>query len=180
MIYESKSFAHNISLKILDKYVEHSSVGYQMGFSARTVSDFQKGLPINRIVDRLLKRTATFESPYNNGYVVEDPDKIQLNSWGYMFAAATVARWLPICLVQASGIHEPLVKLSQSSNKYLKAIGRGGIMISGEGLYWLGYVAFPGWCKDMSPNSTIGSASIKRIIGQETPGSSWRTGQVKE
>lgn len=162
--------------KILEKYMSHSSIGYQMGFSSVTRQDILEGHPPNKILNRLLKRIVAFEMP-NSGYVVKDPDSISLTIGQYSFAAITLARWLPICLIQASGIHEPFVSLVLSESNLKRSLGKAGMLLLGEGFYWSGYLLTPGWCKDMNPNLPIGLENIDplNLGGKGIRKDSWRT-----
>lgn len=102
---------------------------------------------------------------------------MELSPEQYIFALATLARWLPICLMQLSGVHEPFVKMSISENKVVQKIGRGSIMILGEGLYWLGYALFPNFCNDMNDKLPIGlqrEHTLQRVAGQMAVRDLWR------
>lgn len=138
-------FPAGISKWLLTQYMSHTAIGYEMGFAAITREDFKSEYGFFESLDRLVRRTVVFEML--DGHIPKDPN-FELSPTYYAFGLITLARWLPICLIQLSGIHEPFVNWSVEENKVKQAIGKFGIITLGEGLYWLGYLC-P--CNDMNP-----------------------------
>lgn len=149
----------------------HTALGYEMGFAAITREDFKNGLSFVESFDRLVKRTVAFEML--DGCIPKEPT-FELTTAQYAFGVVTLARWLPICLIQLSGIHEPFVRLSMEENGVKRAVGRLSIMTLGEGLYWMGYL-FP-YCNDMNPALPVGldeDMTLRVQAGQEANRTLW-------
>lgn len=162
---------NNSSHKLLTRYMEHTALGHEMGFAAITRKDFEEGRGFIESFDRLVKRTVAFEM--GDGYIPQEPN-FELTKSQYAFGIITLARWLPICMIQLSGAHELFVRMSMGDDRAKKAIGKLAIMSLGEGLYWAGYL-FP-FCNDMNPELPVGldeKLTLREQAGQEANRTLW-------